>query len=681
MDLKSILKTTSKFISTLNNNGITTPKQFFQYFPRTYEDRTQIKTLNQVITDWSIQIVKWIIISKAVIRTPTWKRLIEMILQDENDDKAQLHFLNADYVLKWLKLNHPYIIAGKPKLEKGKFQFRHPELTLSEDIKWFNIWRIFPIYPELLWIKPVWFAKKIRENLDKISELFPETLPKEFLKQYELIDLPTTITSLHFPDSFNYLKNAKYRIFFERLLTIQLISLLNKLRYQEQIENKQNLWNPDRNLVKEITEKIPFQLTNAQKKATKQIIDDFYTGKPMLRLLQWDVGSWKTVVSAITAYYMIKKFWTQIAFLAPTEVLANQHIISLSKILLPLWIRLELLTWSTTTKNKEIIKTNLITGKIDLIIWTHALLQENVEFQNLWFAIVDEQHKFWVMQRAFFKKFWSPHILQMTATPIPRSLTLAFFWEFDISIIDEMPVGRKPIHTKIITTSEWEKLKPWILTKISQNQKLYIITPLIEESEKMNELQSATQEFEDIKQLLPEIQTQIWLLHGRLNSKDKDKIMKDFKIWKLKVLVSTTVIEVWIDVPEATIMIVKNAERFGLSQLHQLRGRVWRSDIQSYCFLQTKSKWWDSYKRLKAMEKSNDWFKLAELDLEMRWSWEILWFKQSWETDIPMEILSNIKFLEKIQEASKQLLEKYPNLDGLDTLKNEINNKWNNVLI
>ena len=469
------------------------------------------------------------------------------------------------------------------------------------------------------------------------------------------------------------------RIFFDRLLRVQLYSLINRQNYQQEKQgfiSEEIMWT----IVKEITEKLPFTLTTAQKKVIKNITENIHEPKPMLRLLQWDVGSGKTVVAATSAYYRHKKFWGQSVFLAPLEVLAQQHYRTLAKLLLPLGLRVELLTGSVSKEQKDKIKKDLQAGHIHVLVGTHAVIQKDVEFQNLQFVVIDEQHKFWVKQRAYFKKFWAPHILQMSATPIPRSMALAFFGEFDVSVIDEMPVGRKSIITKIVSEREYTKLRPWMLEKINKGEKVFIVTPLIEESEKMEEVKSATTEFEAAKDLFPELEWRIGLLHGKMRPKEKEEVMNDFKTGKLCLLVSTTVIEVGIDIPEATIMVIKNAERFGLSQLHQLRGRIGRSDIQSYCFLETKSKSGDIGKRLKAMEDTNDGFKLAELDLQNRGAGEILGTMQSGESDIPLEILSDLKFLEKIQDAAKRILEKHPHLEWLPGLKKYLEEKMGDVL-
>ncbi len=861
MNLKQLLQTNQKYLSILSSAWIKTVQDFFQYWPRTYEDRTKIKNLNEVLLDGTIQTVKGKIVDIKLINLPTWKKLIEFWFEDEKGNKAIAQFWNSKYILQQIKKNQTYIFIGKPKLQYWKLIFNTPEYIPTAEFEnsndSFAVGRIYPIYTEIGGIKSSWFARKIWQNLGKIKDFFQEYYPEEFLQEFWLIDIVSMVKNLHFPDTNDLLKKAKYRLWFDKLLRIQLVSLLGRedyrrwnnkitedertksqtiwnlitgneekitedgvkselwitdnLKNKAEIKNKElnqiiynivgiaqkvyneyganlrekfyqkeivhkirkifqnynikieypikdnentiiwkadivindeilielksvskivqnhfkqirtylniwklkkwillNFWNtsklehfiftnkkivcdntkdclwystPTRTTIRSFLSTLPFTLTTAQKKVIKQIIDDFHKPQPMLRLLQWDVGSGKTIVATTAAYYIIKEFGWQVAFLAPTEILAKQHLKNLAKYLLPLWIKVELLVGSMTKSQKEKIKQKLASWEIDLIVWTHAIIQEDVDFADLQFAIIDEQHRFWVQQRAFFKKFGSPHILQMTATPIPRSLALAFFGEFDVSIIDELPAWRKPITTKIITEEEFVKLKQWILTKINQWQQLYYITPLIEESDKLDEVASATQEYENLQKIFPELKNQIALLHWKLKSKEKDKIMEDFKKWKYKILVSTTVVEVGVDVPQATMIFIKNAERFGLAQLHQLRGRVGRSDLQSYCFLITKSKSWEAYKRLRAMEKTNDWFALAELDLKLRWGGEILWVKQSWAWDIPVEILSNVKFLEKVQQAAKWLLERYPNLEWLPVLKEKVLNQDRNLLV
>ena len=845
MELKATLKTTPKYIKILAAEGITTVKDFLQYFPRAYEDRSTIRNLNELIfNEKGMTATKGKIIKKTIFMR-WWRRIYTINFVDPVGNKWVITIFNSWFMASKLHEDKRYIIVGKPTMRLNKITFLHPDVVETEapedensvnSEEWivnsdgkldtsnsslgtavYNSWRIFPIYPELMWIKPRRFAQKMRNLIDKIDTIFSEYLPQEFIEKFWLMGVKETIRAMHYPESFDQQKQANLRIFFDRLLRIQLYSLINRASYQawntwqtpkkaknskiekilkivtelhikygntltekqysRLIENKLqkegvsvereksivinddgvivwtkymdlvvdqqivmelkntpyihkqdlkqtraylDLWNyetwllinfgeskiniarlekdykkissdfsenssdlsvqPDREIIKEIIKSLPFELTMAQKKVIKQITENIHEPKPMLRLLQGDVGSGKTVVAAASAYYTHKKFWGQSVFLAPLEVLANQHYKTLAKLLLPLGLRVELLTWSVPKNQKDKIKQDLLEGRIHTLVWTHAVIQEDVVFKQLQFVVIDEQHKFWVKQRAFFKRFWAPHILQMSATPIPRSMALAFFGEFDVSIIDEMPIGRKPIITKVISEKEYMKLKPRILDHINKGQKVFIVTPLIEESEKLEKVKAATTEFEEAKALYPELKGRIWLLHGKMRPKDKDEVMQDFKSWKISLLVSTTVIEVGVDIPEATIMVIKNAERFWLSQLHQLRWRIGRADIQSYCFLETKSKAGDIGKRLKAMEESNDGFKLAELDLQNRGAGEILGTMQSWESDIPLEILSDLKFLEKIQEGAKRLLEKYPKLEWLPGLKKYLEEKMGDVL-
>lgn len=687
INFKKTLKTNDRYIKILQKNWINSLKDFLQYFPRDYEDRENLVTLDQInVLDKTISSVKWFITDKRFFQRWT-KKIYSIKFTDEKWNKGEITIYNSAFLASKININSWYIIIAKPYFKFGKFIFSNPEIreteSFNKDLKEqtsFSFWRIYPIYSELSWIKASWFAQKIWNVLPEIENLFVEYLPQDFLKKFNLLGIKDTIKNLHYPDDIDSIRQWKYRIFFDKLLRIQLHSIINRNEYRQN-NDLLNKSQEDRAIIKTIVDRLEFQLTGAQKKVVKKIIEDIHSWKPMMRLLQWDVGSWKTVVAAIVAFYVYKKFWAQSVFLAPLEVLANQHYKTLAKLLLPLWLRIEILKWSLTQWQKDKVKSDLKDWKIHILVWTHAVLQDDVEFKDLKFAIIDEQHKFGVKQRAVFHKFANPHILQMSATPIPRSMALAFFGEFDVSVIDEMPKWRKEIYTKIVSENEYIKLKQWILTRIMQKQKVFIVTPLIEESEKMENLKAATVEYENIKLLFPEIKDKIWLLHGRMKSSEKDQVMKDFQWDKHDILVSTTVIEVWVDVPQATVMVIKNAERFWLSQLHQLRWRIWRSSLQSYCFLETKKKSGDTYKRLKAMEDTNDWFKLAELDLQSRGAWEILWTMQSGQTDIPLEVLTDLKFIEKVREWAEWLLEKYPWLEWLDLLKKYLDEKIVKILV
>lgn len=689
-DFQKFLKTNQKYLDLLKTAWIASIKEFFQYFPRVHEDRASFKMLNEITSDQEIYSVKVKIVDKSMIFA-RGKKIIEFICEDQNGDQTKATYYNAQFMYTQIEKDHSYILIGKPKIIKKKVVFWHPELirlgsssellgtsasTLTPDEEIHNIGRLYPVYTEVLWIKSTRFAKKIRDHLNEIPQYFKEYLPDDFLKQFNLLDLAQTIKQMHFPESTELKRKATQRVFFDRLLKMQLQSQMNKLVYQSDYHDDfthKNAQQPDRDLVKMIVGKLPFELTNAQKKVIKAMIEDFHSPQPMLRLLQGDVGSGKTVVAAIAAFYIVKKFGGQVVFLAPLQVLADQHHRTLGKILLPLGINVQGITGSYTAGQKEKTKKDLANGSIDVIVGTHAVIQEDVRFHNLKFAVIDEQHKFGVKQRAFFRRFQSPHVLQMSATPIPRSLALAYFGEFDVSVIDELPKGRKDITTKIIDEKELKKLKPRILTKLSQDQRVFIVTPLIEESDKVDNLKAAKVEYQEICELYPELKGKIGLLHGKMKPKEKDEIMAKFKRGHYMILVSTTVIEVWVDVSQASIIIIKNSERFGLSQLHQLRGRVGRSDIQSYCFLETKQKSGDTYKRLRVMEETNDGFKLAELDLQFRGAGELMGTRQAGETDFPLEIISDVKFIEQVQAGARRLLERYPDLEWIPELKSQIN--------
>ena len=658
MDLKTFLKTTDRYVNILKEHNINTPEDFFYYFPRSYEDRTEIKKISQ-LQEWIASVVKVKVVDKTVITTPKWKKLIEIKLEDEDKNIIYANFLNQTYILKKLKINNWVLISWKPRFSYWKYVFWYPEV-FDLDEKTFLVGKIVPIYSDLLWIKWSWFQKKMYEKLPEIKNIFNEVLPDYLLKKYNLLNIHSALENIHFPKNLKLLNKAKYRFNFEKLLIWQLISNLSNTV----VLNYEKPTSPNRDIVRDFIKLLPFELTKAQKRAIKAIIDDMHSWKPMTRLLQWDVWSGKTIVSVIVAFYVIKHFKKQVAFLAPTEVLAKQHIKNVSKYFLPQWINIALLTWSTKPKEKEEIKRKLETWEIQLVLWTHAVIQDDVKFKNLWLVIIDEQHKFGVNQRAKLLSQWNPHILQMTATPIPRSLALAYFWEFENTIIDELPPWRQPVYTKVVLEDELKQLKEFFLNKIHQWQQVYIVVPLIEESEKLEWIKSAFEEYEETKQWLGE-DIKVALMHWKLSPSEKEEVMQSFKNWKVQVLVSTTVIEVWVDVPNATIMVIKNAERFWLAALHQLRWRVWRSDLKSYCFLVTKSKAWEAYRRLKYMEKYTDGFKLAEIDLKLRWPWTILWTQQSWQLDLPEEALKDINLLEATRKEAKfiienKLLEKYP---------------------
>lgn len=485
-------------------------KDLLQYFPRTYEDRSQIIPLAQISPDHqAIVATKGKIIKKNIFNNKG-RRIYECSFEDEEGSKAKIRIYQSGYMASQIHENKRYIIIGKPAFFSGQINFTHPDIipTHEQQIdESHNIGRIYPIYPELQGIKPGRFAQKIRGLITQINTIFPDYYPDDFKKKFTIPDLSRAIHQMHYPDNYDTIKKAHYRIFFDKLCKIQLYNQRQKQEYQE--KNRKEKSEPHRKNVTHIISKLPFDLTHAQKRVIKEIIDDLHHDKAMLRLLQGDVGSGKTVVATIAAYYTKQVFQGQTALLAPLEILAQQHTQSIAKLVLPLGLRIALLTGSTKPAEKRKIKQDIASGKIDIIIGTHALLQEDISFHNLQFVVIDEQHKFGVKQRAFFKQFNSPHILQMSATPIPRSMALTVFGEFDISIIDELPAGRKPIHTKIVSESQRTKLKPRILQKINEGQKVFIIAPLIESSDKLEDVKAVIDAHQSMKELFPEISKHI----------------------------------------------------------------------------------------------------------------------------------------------------------------------------
>jgi ATP-dependent DNA helicase RecG len=544
----------------------------------------------------------------------------------------------------------------------------------------------------------------LKELKDKIEEVIPE----EILKKYKLLPIKKAIWQVHFPDSLNLANKAKERFSFEELFLLQLRVLKEKLK----LKSKKAISIPfNLELVKKFIDSLPFELTEAQKKAAYQILKDLEKERPMNRLLQGDVGSGKTVV-AILAALEVAKAGYQVALMAPTEILAKQHLKTFSEFLKNFEIEIGLLTSgecrisNKKVKEKEILE-RVKEGKVKILIGTHSLIQNRVEFKNLALVILDEQHRFGVEQRARLVQKSAirnqkstisnlqstikiPHLLSMTATPIPRTLALTIYGDLDLSIIDQLPKGRKKVITKAISPSEREKAYRFIRKEVEKGRQVFVICPRIEptESAKYEEKTSnlQTSEFKllswaEVKAVKDEYQKlskdvfpdlRVEMLHGRMKTEEKEKIMKDFKNGKIDILVSTSVVEVGIDVPNATIMMVEGAERFGLAQLHQFRGRVGRGKYQSYCFLFTESPSKKTAKRLQAIMECQDGFKLAEKDLEIRGPGEIFGQKQWGIPDLAMASLKDIFLVEKTRNAAKEILEKDWQLKNYPALKRKL---------
>jgi ATP-dependent DNA helicase RecG len=591
-------------------------------------------------------------------------------------------WFNQPYLVRNFREGEKVLLSGNVEYFNGELQFVNP---FYEKIKNDSSLKIMPVYPETEGVSSKWLRFIIKSALSKIK--ITETLPEEVLKGNSLYSLEQALREIHFPSSAVSAKKAQKRFSFERLFLLHLFVLKQKIAL---LEEKSISIPVDIEKVQELVSKLPFQLTDGQKKASWQILKDIEKNVPMNRLLEGDVGSGKTIVAVIASLAVIKA-GHQVAIMAPTEVLAKQHFDEIAKLLWQFKIDIGLLTGKKdklrSKKLKgdtlEISKEKLIekakTGEVDLLVGTHSLIQDKVKFKSLALVILDEQHRFGVEQRARLclkKDSGVPHLLSMTATPIPRTLALTLYGDLNLSIIKEMPKERKKIITKLISPKKRIHAYSFIKKEIEKGRQAFFICPKIEESKSgkktaWSDLKSVEEEKERLeKEVFPEFK--IGMLHGKMKSSEKEKIMKDFRNKKTDILVSTSVIEVGIDIKNATVMVIEGAEMFGLSQLHQFRGRVGRGEFQSYCFLFTNSSNLKTKKRLEALLTSKDGFELAEKDLEIRGPGDFLGKRQWGSADFTMDALKDIELIEETREAAKTLLEKDPLLKNYSVLERRV---------
>jgi len=613
--------------------NIYTIKDLLYYFPFKHIDRTKFYKISDISDDSSYIQIKGIIISLKTEGQKYKQRLIATFA-DQSGTIELVWFSGINYIKQSIKKNKEYILFAKPNLFNRKFNFVHPELeevTVSEKKINSSLQSFYSTTEKLKknYITSKVITKLLHNALLTTQNKIYETLPKYLIDDLKLMPLPDSIREIHFPQNNETLKNAIFRIKFEELFYIQL--QLIKLKYLriskfdgftfEKVGYNLNFFYKN---------KLPFELTNAQKKVIKEIRYDIGSGKQMNRLLQGDVGSGKTLVALMSILIAIDNNY-QTCIMAPTEILANQHYKSISSFLKDMNLNISILTGSTKAKNRKIIHNDLILGKINILIGTHALLEDIVKFKNLGFVVIDEQHRFGVAQRA---KLWKkntnpPHILVMTATPIPRTLAMTLYGDLDVSVIDELPPGRKPIKTYHYFDNKRLRLFGFIKEQIKAGRQIYIVYPLIKESEKMD-YKDLEDGLESISRAFPSPEYTIAVVHGQMKPVEKDKAMQLFVKGQAQILVSTTVIEVGVDVPNASVMVIESAERFGLSQLHQLRGRVGRGAEQSYCILMSSYKLSKEAKlRLETMVRTNDGFEIAEADLKLRGPGDIEGTQQS----------------------------------------------------
>ena len=634
-----------KNIKKLRNLGVKSLYDLFYYFPRSYDDRTNIMKINELRGD------EYVVLKASLMKivAPPTHSGVKMVKATATDGTGiiEIVWFQMPYLRKTLKLGEEYIFIGQVK--RGYvFQMVNPEFKLSSNQRKLDEGEILPIYSTSKDLPQNSFRKLIKEAVKSKKQLFLENIPESILKKYKILSREEALTDIHFPKNSKSIEEAKRRFAIEELLVLEM-GILQK-RFEIDNENKSKYTLEDKKtLVKQYLESLSFNLTRAQKRVITEIYKDLSNGRIVNRLVQGDVGSGKTIVSMILLLYMVENSY-QGVLMAPTEILAVQHFLSVKEKFEKLGVRMELLTGSFKGKTKEKLLNDIKEGNVDIVIGTHALIEENVYFKKLGLIIIDEQHRFGVVQRKLLRdKGVLANLVVMSATPIPRSLALSIYGDLDVSVIDELPPGRKPIKTKWISNDEDSDIMyDFIGKKLSQGRQAYFIAPLIEESEKL--AAKSTEELcEEVSKKLP--MYKIGVLHGRMKNSEKDEIMKRFKNRELDILVSTTVIEVGVDVPNATIMVINNSERFGLSALHQLRGRVGRGEYQSYCFLVSKTENATSKARLQIMEETQDGFKIAEEDLKLRKSGEIFGTKQSGFSDLKFtDIVHDIKTIKLVKE-------------------------------
>ncbi|MDT3692818.1 MAG: ATP-dependent DNA helicase RecG [Mucispirillum sp.] len=595
-------------------------------------------------------------LNSGIVRTHRGKSIYKAVFKAHNGYFACLWVnFNASYPSSLLHTNSMYYMYGTVTKFENMPSIFHPEIINKEDIG-----KIRSIYTVPAGVTVTAYRKFLKEALDKGLKYVSETLPEYILDKYNYPDIKDAVKTLHYPETkenvesiINRKHPAYVRFIYEELFYLQLVMQLKRKTYTKGLGIKFNI---DKEYLEEINQIMPFKLTKGQKKVLLDIFNDMVKNKQMNRLIQGDVGSGKTIIAFISTAVAVHNGY-QAVILAPTEVLAEQHYNNAEKFFSKLKINVCLLTGSVTKKNKEIIKEKLVNGEIDIIIGTHALIEEDVEFKKLGFIIADEQHRFGVHQRKILiDKGYNPDILLMTATPIPRTLAMTLYGDLDVSVIDELPPGRIPCITKTYRASQITKAFDFVEEMLNDKKKAYFIYPLIDESDKL-ELKAATQSYEEVKKYFSD--KKVGLLHGKMKPDEKRQLLHDFKYSDMDILVSTTVVEVGVDVPEATVILIENAERFGLSQLHQLRGRVGRNDIQSYCLLVASDKISEyGEKRIKAMLEYKDGFKLAEADLELRGQGDFFGTKQSGMPDLHFaDIIKDIKIIQQVKNDVADILE------------------------
>lgn len=646
---------------------IFTYRDLLHLFPFRYVDRSKFYKINEIVsTEAEVQVIGKITQIDEVSGKGRSKRLTARF-EDETGSVELVWFQGAQWIKKALKANQPYVLFGKPNLFNNRYSFPHPELELLEEFKASPLQGLQPVYPSTEKLNSRGLngraiSKLTRTLLPQLKGQLQDFYPPAFVKQHALAPLEASFFEVHFPKNLKRLEKARYRLKFDEFFFLQLEMIRQKMIHNHNFKGFvfEGLGQYFNRFFEEV---LPFELTGAQKKVLKEIRKDLMHGRHMNRLVQGDVGSGKTIVALMSMLMAIDNGF-QACLMAPTEILATQHYNGLKEMTDRLGLTTRLLTGSVKTAARKEIHQKLEDGSLNILIGTHALIEDKVQFKNLGLAVVDEQHRFGVAQRASLwkKNTLPPHVLIMTATPIPRTLAMTAYGNLDISVIDELPPGRKPITTVHRFDKNRLQVFGFLKDEIEKGRQAYIVYPLIEESETMDykDLQDG---YESVKRAFPEFQ--ISIVHGKMKPADKDFEMQRFVDGETKIMVATTVIEVGVNVPNASVMVIESSERFGLSQLHQLRGRVGRGAEQSYCILMTGHKLSNEAKtRIKTMVKTNDGFEISEVDMKLRGPGDIMGTRQSGMLNLQIaDLVQDEAILKNAREAVAQLLKSDPGLE------------------
>ena len=665
---------TAKQLSNLKSLGINTIYDLIYYFPRAYDDRTNIKKIGELKFNEYV-VLKATVMSAVNLTVRSGKKIVKAMVSD-GTGMMEILWFGMPYIKKSLKIGEEYLFIGQTK-KAAVFQLINPEYKLFSGQQKVSESEILPIYSSNKNITQNSLRKLVEKFLVNFLNYFEENIPKGLIKEYKIMERKNAIKNIHYPVSMKEIEEAKRRFAIEELLILELGILKNRFMI-ENSNSKNYEVEGKKEKVREFLSQLSFNLTNAQKKVIKEIYDEISNGKIVNRLIQGDVGSGKTVVAMVMLIYMAENGY-QGVLMAPTEILANQHYLGIKERLEKIGLRVELLTSSIKGKKKNEILEGIANGDVDIVIGTHSLIEDDVIFKKLGLIVIDEQHRFGVNQRNKLReKGFLGNLLVMSATPIPRSLALSIYGDLDLSIIDELPPGRTPIKTKWIANNEdLEKMYNFIYKKVNDGNQAYFVAPLIETSDKMA-LKSVDKVSEEIERKFSN--KKIGIIHGKMKAKEKDEVMLKFKNKEYDILIATTVIEVGIDVPASTIMTIYNAERFGLSALHQLRGRVGRGSKQSYCFLISNSTTENSKQRLSIMEETEDGFRIAEEDLKLRNSGEIFGLRQSGFSDLKfIDIIYDVKTIKLVRdECIKYLKEHKGEIENI-YLKYDIEQKFSDI--